>query len=641
MNELRRKVSELPIAIKKSDLSPEECDVLFSEQFYSSLSKRNQQSLTEYICGRDPDFDREFMEQLYKNTRVNGALDIRNILRKAHHSSFLDNTIRLSRTGTYTRGYSYLVSRDTGLTAAEKLSIYKADLFDALACMINCASRIESFILSDYIKNAIITMLNALVSQEKIGIFSFDNDEYQRVRSDLIGLAAAATRFHYQFFFKDRPFAVPDHYADRAKQAVAYLERKSGKRWSRLHAASLSRPEASHPLVIFSAALKIAVAHQDVETIVGVPSGGTELAFLIGMQYDFLYRVAPQTILLPLSLHSVKDIYGDFRIDESRIGSFVDQYRRDLSGRNVLICDDNSSTGRTLDYTCKAIKPLVGHGKVFCAVAEIDVNRSLIDRANPQRQYVANPVVFEHSISILPVSKKLRPKADIKELMEKQEIVRHHRRCHSDASDEVEAIYREVMVDVNRRDTTELIANTPPDSLINNIQGTALSNFYAIPIVYNGVTYPSVEHAYQHQKFTPEMLASVDDKPLEEIREAMRLRGFGAPIQDLDALFTDGRFNAGNIKIIGDILRKHGFGKQHWAGERVRTMIGLLLTKFSNEEMKSRLLATKGKVIVEGNHWEDTLWGYCNGRGRNLLGRILMNIRERESTKEPDSVIVG
>lgn len=59
-------------------------------------------------------------------------------------------------------------------------------------------------------------------------------------------------------------------------------------------------------------------------------------------------------------------------------------------------------------------------------------------------------------------------------------------------------------------------------------------------------------------------------------------------------------------------------------------MIALLLVKFSNERMKDCLLATENRTIIEGNNWDDTLWGYSDGRGRNLLGRILMNIRNRK-----------
>ncbi len=75
-------------------------------------------------------------------------------------------------------------------------------LGDALGCILSCGSRVEAFIISDYLKNALITMLNALVTDEKVGLFALDDLEYQRQRSDLIEIASIATEFHYQFFLE-------------------------------------------------------------------------------------------------------------------------------------------------------------------------------------------------------------------------------------------------------------------------------------------------------------------------------------------------------------------------------------------------------------------------------------------------------
>ena len=32
--------------------------------------------------------------------------------------------------------------------------------------------------------------------------------------------------------------------------------------------------------------------------------------------------------------------------------------------------------------------------------------------------------------------------------------------------------------------------------------------------------------------------------------------------------------------------------------------------------------------LIEGNTWNDTYWGVCNGVGKNTLGQLLMKIRE-------------
>lgn len=47
----------------------------------------------------------------------------------------------------------------------------------------------------------------------------------------------------------------------------------------------------------------------------------------------------------------------------------------------------------------------------------------------------------------------------------------------------------------------------------------------------------------------------------------------------------------------------------------------------------SKLLATGGQELIEGNRWHDTFWGRCvcercKGTGQNWLGRLIMQVRE-------------
>lgn len=46
-------------------------------------------------------------------------------------------------------------------------------------------------------------------------------------------------------------------------------------------------------------------------------------------------------------------------------------------------------------------------------------------------------------------------------------------------------------------------------------------------------------------------------------------------------------------------------------------------------------MLTGDAELIEGNNWGDTFWGVCNGRGENMLGKLLMEIRDylRAQTK--------
>jgi len=56
----------------------------------------------------------------------------------------------------------------------------------------------------------------------------------------------------------------------------------------------------------------------------------------------------------------------------------------------------------------------------------------------------------------------------------------------------------------------------------------------------------------------------------------------------------------------------------------------LLFIKFGGKEplLTRALIATGDTELIEGNDWEDTFWGVCNGMGENNLGKLLMKVRQ-------------
>jgi ribA/ribD-fused uncharacterized protein len=124
-----------------------------------------------------------------------------------------------------------------------------------------------------------------------------------------------------------------------------------------------------------------------------------------------------------------------------------------------------------------------------------------------------------------------------------------------------------------------------------------LSNFWPAQIQIDGVTYPSVEHAYQAQK-------SVDPVWRDRIRMAP----------------TPGR-----AKRLGRLVPV----VPNWERIKVSVMETLVRQKFStHEDLKRKLIATWPSELREENNWNDRFWGTCKGIGQNHLGQILMRIRD-------------
>lgn len=67
--------------------------------------------------------------------------------------------------------------------------------------------------------------------------------------------------------------------------------------------------------------------------------------------------------------------------------------------------------------------------------------------------------------------------------------------------------------------------------------------------------------------------------------------------------------------------------RSDWNDIKVALMEQLVKQKFANHELLNKLKAIEGE-IVETNNWGDTFWGKCYGRGQNILGKILMEIRD-------------
>ena len=124
-----------------------------------------------------------------------------------------------------------------------------------------------------------------------------------------------------------------------------------------------------------------------------------------------------------------------------------------------------------------------------------------------------------------------------------------------------------------------------------------LSNFYEVPVTFNGLTYGSSEAAFQAHKST--------DLAVHKMFTALR------PHQSKE----EGR----KIQL-----------REDWEDVKVSIMEEILRAKFTqNPELMEKLLATKQALIVEGNNWKDTFWGFdVNlGYGQNMLGQLLMKIR--------------
>lgn len=126
-----------------------------------------------------------------------------------------------------------------------------------------------------------------------------------------------------------------------------------------------------------------------------------------------------------------------------------------------------------------------------------------------------------------------------------------------------------------------------------------LSNFWEASIRFEGLTYPANENAYQANKFP-----QADRVPFTICTPAeAKAMGIQKPMSEPRL-------------------------KDWTSGLRDKVMLRINLEKYiAHEDLRNRLLATGSAYLEETNTWEDDFWGVCNGKGENMLGRILISIR--------------
>lgn len=136
------------------------------------------------------------------------------------------------------------------------------------------------------------------------------------------------------------------------------------------------------------------------------------------------------------------------------------------------------------------------------------------------------------------------------------------------------------------------------------------SNLYRRAIEFEGVVYPTSEHAYQAGK---------------ALKPAVRDWILAAPTPALAAMAAHGLYT-------WDIV-------PNWSEIKFDRMRRVLKAKFEQHaDLAELLLSTGSKRLVEAgtvNNAVNRLWGEVEGVGKNMLGVMLMELRA-ELNKKPD-----
>lgn len=142
--------------------------------------------------------------------------------------------------------------------------------------------------------------------------------------------------------------------------------------------------------------------------------------------------------------------------------------------------------------------------------------------------------------------------------------------------------------------------------MINEFRGRYyfLSNFYSVPIKHGLLTFANTEAAFHSEK---------------------------CPVRAGE--FT--KLNPSEAKRLGRRVRL----RSDWDQIKDNVMLDVVRAKFTQHpDLAQKLLATGDEELVEGNDWGDIYWGVYKGRGKNMLGKILMRVRAELRGESPNEM---
>ncbi|MEO5691225.1 MAG: phosphoribosyltransferase family protein [Candidatus Saccharimonadales bacterium] len=165
----------------------------------------------------------------------------------------------------------------------------------------------------------------------------------------------------------------------------------------------LKNPESDNPLLVAVRANYLCDQYPNTDKLVGLTSGGVELAEVANLLYKKRFGKDVETLHYPISVHNGLTMWSkdkEISTSQSEIDVFVNLDA--VEDQHVVICEDNSNSGQTLERTVERVKSY-GAKSVHFAVVEIDPTRVIL-------HHVQQKAGAKHNIG--HAAKRIRPIAN-------------------------------------------------------------------------------------------------------------------------------------------------------------------------------------------------------------------------------------
>lgn len=330
------------------------------------------------------------------------------------------------------RGLDYLVAADSSKSMFRKFETIQSALEDGIDLLgkidrknINSPGEYLLYLgMLDYLKSDSMLLFHTLTYDERQLIVRSgeDNERYQSFRNRSQQMMETFTRMYYQTLLGldyDQELGL-DSIRSEVEPLITFTRQDIGKSvfgdqyiddYEALHAVPRHKellnqinidrfktPDVQHPLVTALGAQEAVMKYPNTNAVVGIPTGGTEVAILSKLLYQVIKNSNPHCCYVPLSIHS------GIKIDEQDFKTYIGRNCGDtFVDKNILLVDDNSPTGLTFEFVRNTLMTY-GAKSVNYHVVEFDPTRLLRNNSQDNTRFrLTSPA--ETTLGITSVNK--------------------------------------------------------------------------------------------------------------------------------------------------------------------------------------------------------------------------------------------
>lgn len=326
------------------------------------------------------------------------------------------------------RGARYFANIDDAVpTPREKNARMREDWRDAVDTLMKAPVPAEGDMdaffarvgVLDYMKQHALTAFHALTYPERLGK-KLEIDDYARLRAKAVAVSRDSVRSYYRMLL-GREDVPPEEFRKRLDDFTEVTKALDAAAQRKYYKAA----EIDHPAVILTNADAVSDSHPATDTIVALPSGGTQIGYAVELAMEIKQGKGPHVILLPLSTHSHIQTLKERATCEELEHMLVEE---GAPGSRVLVVDDNSNSGNSIQTVVDLLEH-VGAQNIAVDLAELDPQRVIYKQMQEEvPETVAHMMHedFDGVSGVVPITRGSHIPLQVRKLYSQHVLRRHY-----------------------------------------------------------------------------------------------------------------------------------------------------------------------------------------------------------------------